>query len=260
MKKIEVLRVMETSYEDGSYWIEYMVNELYGYEIVYDIQNIEQIKSDKEIIKRIDNARIYYQRLFNTDTELNKKLTSKRKLSSCDSELKHYISECLESENEMWYITEEDLEEEFGNNQEAKDNYIKKIQEEAKKVGVSEYVEVYENSDDVVVFYGGIITQFLFGEENADSDIESNNVVYVVSQSYRFVHDIFEIDDSILLVTKNYQEAKEKLNQQKKSWEEDCILKEDCIFTEEYKDMNIVAYAYDEEGDGVTIVLEAWNI
>ena len=172
MKNIEVLRVMETSYENGSYWIEYNVNGLYGYEIVYDIQNIEQIKSDKEIIKRIDNARIYYQRLFNTDTELNKKLTSKRKLSSCDSELKHYISECLESENEMWYITEEDLEEEFGDNQEAKDNYIKKIQEEVEKLGVNEYIEFYQDDYDVVVFYGGIITQFLFGEENTDSHIE----------------------------------------------------------------------------------------
>lgn len=252
MKKIEVLRVMETSYEDGSYWIEYMVNGLYGYEIIYDIQNIEQIKSDKEIIKRIDNARIYYQRLFNTDTELNKKLTSKRKLSSCDSELKHYISECLESENEMWYITEEDLEEEFGNNQEAKDNYIKKIQEEAKKIGVSEYVEVYENSDDVVVFYGGIITQFLFGEENVDSDIEFNKV-YTVSELYRFIHNTCEIESNILLVTKDYEMAKAEFNKAKKSWEE-------YEFEEHYKDGNIFANSYDDEGDGITISLEAWNI
>lgn len=260
MKKIEVLRVMETSYENGSYWIEYSVNGLMGYEIVYNIQDIELIKSPKEIIKRVDNARIYYQRLFNTDAELNKKLTSKCKLSTFDSELKHYIEECLESENEMWYITEEDLEEMFGNNEDVKNNYITKIQEEAQKLGLEEYIEVNKNDDDVIIIYGGIITHFLFGEENVDSDIESNNVVYVVSQSYRFVHDALEIDDSILLVTKNYQEAKEKLNQQKKSWKEDCILKEDCIFTEEYKDMNIVAYAYDEEGDGVTIALEAWNI
>lgn len=252
MKKIEVLRVMETSYENGSYWIEYMVNGLYGYEIIYDIQNIEQIKSDKEIIKRIDNARIYYQRLFNTDTELNKKLTSKRKLSSCDSELKHYISECLESENEMWYITEEDLEEEFGNNQEAINNYIEKLQEEAKRLGVDEYVEVYENSDDVVVFYGGIITQFLFGEENVDSDIEFNKV-YTVSELYRFIHNVCEIESNILLVTKDYEMAKAEFNKAKKSWEE-------YEFEEHYKDGNIFANSYDDEGDGITISLEAWNI
>ena len=262
MKKIEVLRVMETSYEDGSYWIEYMVNGLYGYEIIYDIQNIEQIKSDKEIIKRIDNARIYYQRLFNTDTELNKKLTSKRKLSSCDSELKHYISECLESENEMWYITEEDLEEEFGNNQEAINNYIEKLQEEAKRVGVDEYVEVYENSDDVVVFYGGIITQFLFGEENVDSDIEFSKV-YTVSELYRFTHNVCEIESNILLVTKDYKEAKEKFDKAKKSWEKFDKAKkswEEYEFEEHYKDENIFANSYDDEGDGITISLEAWNI
>ena len=252
MKNIEVLRVMETSYENGSYWIEYNVNGLYGYEIVYDIQNIEQIKSDKEIIKRIDNARIYYQRLFNTDTELNKKLTSKRKLSSCDSELKHYISECLESENEMWYITEEDLEEEFGNNQEAINNYIEKLQEEAKRLGVDEYVEVYENSDDVVVFYGGIITQFLFGEENVDSDIEFSKV-YTVSELYRFIHNVCEIESNILLVTKDYEMAKAEFNKAKKSWEE-------YEFEEHYKDGNIFANSYDDEGDGITISLEAWNI
>ena len=200
MKKIKVFRVMETSYENGSYWIEYNVNGAWGYEIVYNIEKLPKVVSDDEVIKKLmddnlshnsdiiehlisselatgeetklENARIYYQELFNTDIELNKKLTSKPYLSVCDDNLKDYIEECRQSENEMWYITEEDLEEEFGDNQEAKDNYIKKIQEEAKKIGVSEYVEVYENSDDVVVFYGGIITQFLFGEENVDSDIE----------------------------------------------------------------------------------------
>ena len=198
MKKIEVLRVMETSYEDGSYWIEYMVNGAWGYEIVYGIDKLKRTVSDDEIIEKIksdysdndvierlinsksaieeeailENARRYYENLFNTDVELNKKVTSKPYLSVCGDDLKDYIEECRQSENEMWYITSEDLEEEFGDNQEAKDNYIKKIQEEAKKIGVSEYVEVYENSDDVVVFYGGIITQFLFGEENTDSHIE----------------------------------------------------------------------------------------
>ena len=155
----------------------------------------------------------------------------------------------------MWYITEEDLEEEFGNNQEAKDNYIKKIQEEAKKIGVSEYVEVYENSDDVVVFYGGIITQFLFGEENVDSDIDDIefNKVYTVSELYRFTHNVCEIESNILLVTKDYKEAKEKFDKAKKSWEE-------YEFEEEYNNENIFANSYDDEGDGITISLEAWNI
>ena len=198
MKKIEVFRVMETSYEDGSYWIEYMVNGAWGYEIVYGIDKLKRTVSDDEIIEKIksdysdndvierlinsksaieeeailENARRYYENLFNTDVELNKKVTSKPYLSVCGDDLKDYIEECRQSENEMWYITSEDLEEEFGDNQEAKDNYIKKIQEEVEKLGVNEYIEFYQDDYDVVVFYGGIITQFLFGEENTDSHIE----------------------------------------------------------------------------------------
>ena len=152
----------------------------------------------------------------------------------------------------MWYITEEDLEEEFGNNQEAINNYIEKLQEEAKRLGVDEYVEVYENSDDVVVFYGGIITQFLFGEENVDSDIEFSKV-YTVSELYRFIHNVCEIESNILLVTKDYKEAKEKFDKTKKSWEE-------YEFEEEYNNEKIFANSYDDEGDGITISLEAWNI
>ena len=198
MKKIEVLRVMETSYEDGSYWIEYMVNGLYGYEIVYGIDKLKRTVSDDEIIEKIksdysdndvierlinsksaieeeailENARRYYENLFNTDVELNKKVTSKPYLSVCGDDLKDYIEECRQSENEMWYITSEDLEEEFGDNQEAKDKYIEKIQEEVEKLGVNEYIEFYQDDYDVVVFYGGIITQFLFDVENTDSHIE----------------------------------------------------------------------------------------
>ena len=280
MKKIKVFRVMETSYENGSYWIEYNVNGAWGYEIVYNIEKLPKVVSDDEVIKKLmddnlshnsdiiehlisselatgeetklENARIYYQELFNTDIELNKKLTSKPYLSVCDDNLKDYIEECRQSENEMWYITEEDLEEEFGNNQEAINNYIEKLQEEAKKLGVNEYIEFYQDDYDVVVFYGGIITQFLFGEENVDSDIEFNKV-YTVSELYRFIHNTCEIESNILLVTKDYEMAKAEFNKAKKSWEE-------YEFEEHYKDGNIFANSYDDEGDGITISLEAWNI
>lgn len=241
MKKIEVFRVMETSYEDGSYWIEYMVNGAWGYEIVYGIDKLKRTVSDDEIIEKmtrdcsdndvierlinsksaieeeaiLENARRYYENLFNTDIELNKKLTSKPYLSVCDDNLKDYIEECRQSENEMWYITSEDLEEEFGDDQEAKDKYIEKLQEEVEKLGINKYIEFYQDDYDIVVFYGGIITQFLFGTEDVDSDIEFKTIangvngkgyrVTVYENDYYTVKKIVDVNNYIDVVinTKN---------------------------------------------------------
>lgn len=238
MKKIQVFRVMETSYEDGSYWIEYNVNGAWGYEIVYNIEKLPKVVSDDEVIKKLmddnlshnsdiiehlisselvtgeetklENARIYYQELFNTDIELNKKLTSKPYLSVCDDNLKDYIEECRQSENEMWYITKEDLEEEFGDNQEAINNYIEKLQEETQKLGLEEYIHFYEDYYDIVVFYGGVITQFLFGQEEVDSDIElkiiknkvtdKGNKITVYENDYYTIKKIVDVNNYIDVV------------------------------------------------------------
>lgn len=203
MEKIEVFRVMETTYEDNSYWIEYVVKEKFGYEIVYNIEElprtisreeiIEKIKSDnvnckdRDFIERLinseptieeetilENARQYYENLFNTDEEVNKKISSKHHLSICSENLGDLIEECRQSENEMWYLSEDDLKEEFGNNEEAQKNYVEKIMEEVNNLEVKKYFEFYLGSEDVVVIYGGIITQFLFGEEEVDKDIKFN--------------------------------------------------------------------------------------
>ncbi len=40
-KCFKIFRIMETSYEDGTSWVEYICNGKYGYEIIEDIKEIK---------------------------------------------------------------------------------------------------------------------------------------------------------------------------------------------------------------------------
>lgn len=198
MKKIEIFRIMETTYEDGSYWIEYIVNGKFGYEIVYNIEDLEKNISEEEVIELLKeeyssfsqeiidrftgskeaverwterwtpifNAKKYYENLFNSDIELNKRLTSKLKISVCSDTLRGLIEDCRQSDNEMWYIDQDFLKEEFGDDKKAQKLYTDKIQEEVNSLGVQEYFQFDFYDSDALIVYGGAITQFLFGSDN----------------------------------------------------------------------------------------------
>ena len=97
---VVVESVMETSYEDGTYWIEYSVDGKLGYEIVdsnYEM-NEEELKET-------------YQEKYNSDSEINSSLAKKHNVKDCSSQLAELIESCRQSENEMWFVEEDEIEE-----------------------------------------------------------------------------------------------------------------------------------------------------
>ncbi len=58
--KIKVDRIMQTSYEDGTYWVEYTVDGKLGYEIlepgaILDLDKVEEKLNSKDMINKIRN-------------------------------------------------------------------------------------------------------------------------------------------------------------------------------------------------------------
>ena len=136
MRTIKIMDIIETTFEDGSYWVEYYVGEKMGY-----LLTSELYEDDVDTLQEwIDGEK------FCTESMVNKK-----DLSVCSKYLAELIEECRQSENEMWFvemgeITEEKMEE---------------VRAEVEKLGLEEYVEVGTDGEAITVF-GGVITQFLF--------------------------------------------------------------------------------------------------
>lgn len=132
MCKVNIKRVMPTSYEDGTWWIEYVVNDRLGYEIS-DCNSASHLKEDS--------------------------LVNKPVIDICSDFLKNIIEECRESENEMWFVEQTDLND-FVHFDE-QEQFLKELQEEVQSLGLEEYITFFED-DAVVTVYGGVITRFLF--------------------------------------------------------------------------------------------------
>ena len=65
--------------------------------------------------------------------------------------LAEIIEECRESENEMWFVEEDEITEEEA----------MKISDEVERLGIEDYVRFYEDGCAITI-YGGVITRFLF--------------------------------------------------------------------------------------------------
>lgn len=136
MRKININRMIETSYEDGSCWIEYIIEKnKIGY-IHYYTENEDM----KDLLEH------YY----NTNEKLNEMLTDKPSISVCSNYLRELIEECMESENEMWFVEEEDIDNES----------LEKVKQEVDNLKLSEYITF--NEDAAITIYGEVITKFLF--------------------------------------------------------------------------------------------------
>lgn len=144
--KIEVKQIMDTSYEDGSCWIEYLLDEMfYGYihsdDISDDLEELEE-GMEEEVQGWIDCEKINPANLF-----------MKRTIDSILPELAKLIEECRQSDNDMWFVEYEDVEEQNLD--------VEKIEKEVERLGLEGYVTFDEN-DCAITVYGGVITQFLF--------------------------------------------------------------------------------------------------
>lgn len=130
IKKLEVTQIEYTTYEDGSCWIHYKIDdEKFGYALA-DVDKLNEPFNDI------------------------KKLIQKPNVEICSEQLKRLVYECLQSENEMWYVDEEDMEY-YGYNLDA-------LEDEIDKLNISQYIEINEDDCDIITVYGGIITKFLF--------------------------------------------------------------------------------------------------
>ena len=142
MKNIEIFRIMDTTYEDNTSWIEYRVNDSFGYEII----DGEEQEHSKEQIEKV----------FNGIEPINDMLANKKSINKCSDFLKTIIEECRQSDNEMWFVEYEDLED-----IENKEEFILKLDDEIFELELGDYITINEDGVAITV-YGGVITQFLF--------------------------------------------------------------------------------------------------
>ena len=142
MKNIEIFRIMDTTYEDNTSWIEYRVNDKFGYEII----DGEEQEHNKEQIEKV----------FNGIEPINDMLANKKSINKCSDFLRTIIEECRQSDNEMWFVEYEDLED-----IEDKEKFLLGIEDEVMMLGLQDYIRFHEDEAAITV-YGGVITQFLF--------------------------------------------------------------------------------------------------
>lgn len=136
MKKINLLREFLTSYEDGSRWLEYTIDGRYAYEVLEKSDELTKEDLELRALEKID-------------------------INNCSSNLKRYILECLESENEMFFLEFEDAAADAAATGEDTEIYLQELYNEVVNLRINEYVEFTED-DAALILYGGIITRFIF--------------------------------------------------------------------------------------------------
>ena len=136
MKKINLVREFLTSYEDGSRWLEYTIDGRYAYEVLEKSDELTKEDLELRALEKID-------------------------INNCSSNLKRYILDCLESENEMFFLEFEDAAADAAAMGEDTEIYLQELCNEIVNLKISEYVEFTED-DAALILYGGIITRFIF--------------------------------------------------------------------------------------------------
>lgn len=146
MKNIKINRIMETTYEDGTCWIEYEVKienkPYFGYVITDKV-------TEETPINEVEDA-------INNDPKILSELVSKPLISTCSDYLELLVEECRQSENEMWFVDYEDMED-----LEVTQEMLDSLAEEVAGKDLSLYV-VVDDKEYAVTVYGGTITKFLF--------------------------------------------------------------------------------------------------
>lgn len=143
--KIMIDSITETTYEDGTCWIQYSeeISNKVGY-IITD--NVTKNTSQKLI-----------EDLINTDeTLLNRCLGKPYYKDVCSEYLAMLIEECLQSQDEMWYVDYEDMEE-----LEVTQEMLEDLKRETGRLGIRDHISI-DDSEYAVCLYGGVITKFLF--------------------------------------------------------------------------------------------------
>lgn len=147
MVEVLIEKVNETTYEDGTVWIGYTVGDKLGYEISSLIKSDCNLKDLEETVNRFKEIK---------DIFVNKPI-----VSDCGEFLAEIINDCRQSDNEMWFVEYEDLEEVHNIAPNCQEQFLKDIDNRISELGLDDYIKVHEDGCAVTV-YGGVITKFLF--------------------------------------------------------------------------------------------------
>lgn len=132
---IKVSHIIETAYENNTCWVSYSFGNKYGYAILEG----DYIGKEKEVEQK-----------YNEDKELKESLIDKPLLNdTCSKKLAELFNECVATENDMWFIEEDEIENEE----------LEQLQEEVDRLELHSYIEF--GDDPVVTVYGGFITKYL---------------------------------------------------------------------------------------------------
>ena len=131
MKDLRIKYVMETSYEDSTWWVGYSIGDIHSIAIIEAPTKLEAIN---------ETLSIY-------DT-----LADKRDLKECSDLLQDLILECNSSDNDMLYVESDDITKE----------QVDQLQNEVLKLGLENYVDFYTEDETPVIIYGGIATEFKY--------------------------------------------------------------------------------------------------
>ncbi|NFN16621.1 hypothetical protein FDB56_17435 [Clostridium botulinum] len=129
MPKVIITNISKTTYDNETYWIEYKVNDKFGYEISSE---------DREF-------------------KFNDKFINKKDLSICSSYLKSIINKCLESDNEMFFEAYEDFNKIISGD----NTFLDKLKKEIAALGIQDVI-IFDEDGCAITVYGEVITRFLF--------------------------------------------------------------------------------------------------
>lgn len=135
--EIKIEGIYKTTYEDGSSWVVYKTPKgETGYEITVGFDEGDEDWVEFEI---------------NENPLWIEKYSSKKHINSCSEKLKELICNCRNSENEMWFVEENEILE----------SEALILADEVEELGLDEYIKFYEDGCAITI-YGGVITEFLF--------------------------------------------------------------------------------------------------
>ena len=131
MKDLRIKYVIETSYEDSTWWVGYSIGAIHSIALIQAENKLEAIN---------ETIAIY-------DT-----LSDKKDLEECSDLLKELILECNASDNDMLYVENDDISKEK----------IDQLQKEVSNLGLENYVDFYTEDETPIIIYGGIATEFKY--------------------------------------------------------------------------------------------------
>lgn len=134
--KIIINNITETTYKNGTSFLSYKVDNRMGYDITADYVPEEEHLAEFDC---------------NTDENIIKKYSQKPHISICSEYLQKIIINCLESENDMFFVEYQDISK----------KQLLELEEEVDKLGLSECI-LFNVDGCAATVYGNTVTKFLY--------------------------------------------------------------------------------------------------